>query len=711
MSEQRLYLAEAQSPRSERRRRQRQQQSSCCSCMVVVISLIVALVALRGPLANWWRERRPSPGQQRSGAMFPLNLQIDANSYYRYELVRIDLRVVKRDGQPVKLAQPPVIVVRRDDEVVITIGGVRKLEPHYDEDAGTYHCYWPIPWQAEAGHYLAEAQMSIDEVGAWPWKVSPRKRTQTPEDKEPAIEGSGYCLARTRFQIKNRPPPEVPLGLCAATWEADFPHGSVRRPDGTSGDWRAMLDWCEFIGADCLWFRGAVTETFHGPLFLEKPFATENLETVPRLAAAAHRRGLKFGTWAVAYATYPRDTNKNKPAYDYAQDISRSTGTISEINFISLLDPLRVEHLTDFCKQMQNTNNVDFIGLDYLRSKYGYEMVDTFAREMPVELPASWGNMTQNQQWLYVAGIVEKERKTRSELDLYEHWNWWRAHRTAEIVKQIITEGQITKPVWVFVLSWMHGAQHGQDVAMLTDAGVGLVCPMLYQMPSQEHFEATLRGWQDYMRVGVVNIAAGDQVDDYWHQRSRRPAAPELLYQRMMAAHLKLIDPKAPLAGRTVGGFWHDISRAAVRGNLGPYPGREWALAGAAAFSQIRQSWQVYPLQVEMTVPPKAVIGGSFAAQIAIENITDTDVENIQILIENTAHVKPSGSGKKTVPKLGAGELIKVPMRVKITQANRARANRFMIAVRIKWPADDYGPTVRDDLPRTLVMMKYIQGT
>jgi len=51
MSEQRLYLVDAQAPRSERRRRQRQQQSSCCSCLVVVISLLIALVALRAPLA------------------------------------------------------------------------------------------------------------------------------------------------------------------------------------------------------------------------------------------------------------------------------------------------------------------------------------------------------------------------------------------------------------------------------------------------------------------------------------------------------------------------------------------------------------------------------------------------------------------------------------------------------------------------------------
>ena len=707
MSEQRLYLVDAQSPRSERRRRQRQQQSSCCSCLVVVVSLLIALVALRAPLAQWWREHRDTTAARSPQAMFPLDLRIDAPSYYRYQLVAIEVQIVNEQGQAVRMDKPPRIVIRHDDEVVVTIAGVKKLVPRYDKENSVYRCFWPVPWRAQAGRYLAEAKMPLAEMGAWQWQIPEPKREEQDEDRSLSMEGSGYCVAQAEFEIKTRPPPPLPPGLCAATWEQDFPRESLRRPDGSVGDWRAMLDWCEFMGADCLWFRGAVTETYHGALSLDQPFATHNLEAIPQLAKAAHQRGLKFGVWAVAYATYPTHTNKYKPAYDYAQDISRSTGKISEMDYVSLLDPLRVEHLADFAKQMQNTDNVDFIGLDYLRSdRGGYEMTEQFTNEMPVQLPVGWDNWDKQRRWRYVATMVETQWQSQRGRDFYEQWNWWRAHQTAEIVSQIIAQGQITKPVWVFLLGWEHGTQHGQNPTMLTDAGTALITPMLYQVKSQEHFEAMVRSWHDYMDPGVANISAGDQVDDYWHQRSRRPvASPELLYQRMMTAHHRFIRN-----GRTKGGFWHDISRAAVKGTLGPYPGREWALAGAAAFSQIRQSWKVYPLHVEMSSPQTASIGGIFAPRISIENITDTQVKDIEILLENTPQTNPSGPRRKTVPKLGAGERIEVPMRVKITGPDAARANRFMVAVRINWPAGDYGPTVRRDLPRTIVMMKYGQG-
>ena len=116
-----------------------------------------------------------------------------------------------------------------------------------------------------------------------------------------------------------------------------------------------------------------------------------NLAAIPRIAAEAHRHGLKFGVWAVAYATLPERTNKDKPQYRYAKDISRSTGEISDTAFISLLDERRREGLAAFMRKMQATANVDYVGLDYIRSGAdwgGYELVEPFAQEMPVvDLP------------------------------------------------------------------------------------------------------------------------------------------------------------------------------------------------------------------------------------------------------------------------------------------------------------------------------------
>jgi len=210
-----------------------------------------------------------------------------------------------------------------------------------------------------------------------------------------------------------------------------------------------------------------------------------------------------------------------------------------------------------------------------------------------------------------------------------------------------------------------------------------------------------------------VNLSAGDQVDDYWHKPaasatrgSRQPAAPEVMYQRMVRAHREMIEDE-----RTVGAFWHDISRAAVQGRLGPYPGTEWALAGAAAFSDIRQSWEVYPLRVQLSVPDSAPIGAICTAQVTIENVSPALARNITIKLEDAEHIAPVSQRQRQVAEIGPGEAHIVPLRLRITQADPQRANRHMVAVRVGWPPGDYGEKVREDLPRTIVAMKYINGT
>ena len=71
-------------------------------------------------------------------------------------------------------------------------------------------------------------------------------------------------------------------------------------------------------------------------------------------------------------------------------------------------------------------------------------------------------------------------------------------------------------------------------------------------------------------------------MDFKWHQKTLQPAAPEELYDRIITAHGA--KGKGYLqGGLTVGGFLHDISRAASPHPTWPHPGTEWALAGGAA--------------------------------------------------------------------------------------------------------------------------------
>ncbi|MCK4322944.1 MAG: hypothetical protein KAW89_00340, partial [Armatimonadetes bacterium] len=419
MEQQPLYLLDRESPADRRRRQQRQQQSTCCSCLLVVISALIALVVLWRPLVGWWQQRFEAAQGRQIVAMFPLQVQTDATVYRRHNLVRFQVQVTNPYGETVRLKEPPQIVVRQDEQIVMTVAGVRRLTPPWNAAQRYYVCYWPIPWAAQPARYVAEAKLKIPNPNNWPWQLD-----LPPDEERPSYEqGTSYCIARMPFQITCQPPRDISPGLCVATWEADFPESqAIRRPDGTTGDWQVILDWCEFLGADALWFRGAVTRLGCTD---EAPFAKKNLEAIPRLAAAAHRRGLRFGTWAVAYATYPRKRTDNRglPVYQWGQDISLSTGQTSDVSFISLLDPKRITHLADFFEQMQRTREVDFVGLDYLRNERGgYEMADQFTSQMPVDLPENWADYSRTQRWKFVARKIKSE--WNSDVDFYEQWNW-----------------------------------------------------------------------------------------------------------------------------------------------------------------------------------------------------------------------------------------------------------------------------------------------
>jgi hypothetical protein len=408
--------------------------------------------------------------------------------------------------------------------------------------------------------------------------------------------------------------------------------------------------------------------------------------------------------WAIAYETFPYHSNAGKPPYQFAQDISRATGQTRPGHFISLLDPQRPKDLAGWAAKMQADPNVDFVGLDYMRSEGCYEMTDGFASEMPVKLPSNWAQLGEKQRWEFVAGKVEKE--LYSDQNFYDQWNWYRAHKDAEVVQSIIAQAHLSKPLYIFMLSWKHGFQHGQDPYMFNDAGVGVLLPMLYQMPSQQHFEWTMQAWQSYMRPGQANLAPGDQLDWFWHQKSTKPAGPELLYNRMVEAHRRMIPGSQP-----VGTFFHDLSRAAVKGNQGPYPGSEWALAGAAAFSQVRQDLGVYPLRVTLAkLPERAAFGETIPARVTIENLSGATIGKLTLRLEDTPGVGAGGAKAKSVPQLGPKEKWEVPLEavVRTPIGYGARGNRFMICLRLDWAPGDYGKEFRNDLPTTFVMMQYV---
>jgi hypothetical protein len=60
---------------------------------------------------------------------------------------------------------------------------------------------------------------------------------------------------------------------------------------------------------------------------------------------------------------------------------------------------------------------------------------------------------------------------------------------------------------------------------------------------------------------------------------------------------------------------------------------------------------------------------------------------------------------------LDGGTTIQVPVQIRISRASAERANRAMAAIRVTWDEASFAEPVRNDLPRQIVVMKYIKGT
>ncbi|MGD9496211.1 MAG: hypothetical protein AB7Y46_07865, partial [Armatimonadota bacterium] len=379
---------------------------------MLLVCLAFVAIAFRGVIGGLLTRDRAEETPQ---VLFPLQIETAQASYQRFDLVPLTVRMVDPQGRPVS-DSPPEVVVLHEGEAVETVGHYgKRVRLTWSEDKQAWTGWWPPPWNPDPGLYRIEARAEIDPA-AWPWDEA---RTDQ-EEGEIRPKGEAWAIAQTPFELTARQQPALEPGMCVATWEFDFKE-HFTGPTGRRGDWRTLFDWVEYMGADTFWFRGAVTDPPDEGLTLEQPFKPINLQAIPRLGAEAHRRGLKFGTWAVAYSTYPRHNTEKKPKYQYALDISRSTGAVSYHNFISLLDERRVEHLADFFRQMQASEHVDMIGLDYMRSdRGGYEMVPRFTTEMPIELPEGWASMSERQRQAYVARKIEEEWREDADPDFYD---------------------------------------------------------------------------------------------------------------------------------------------------------------------------------------------------------------------------------------------------------------------------------------------------
>jgi hypothetical protein len=279
------------------------------------------------------------------------------------------------------------------------------------------------------------------------------------------------------------------------------------------------------------------------------------------------------------------------------------------------------------------------VGFDYIRpGAGGLEMVDQFVDSMCVPTPGNWVSLNEHQRMRWLGKIVWSE----SDSVICARWDWWRAHKSASALATIIREAELVKPVWVFMLGWDKGHDHGQDPIMMNDAGASFCAVMLYESTARVE-KAMIGQWSEYLAGDEVNLIVGEAVDWELMGKSKEPEAPQEFTIRLSGG-IRGLSGEEPARGL----FWHDLTRTHW-GSPGPYSRIEWALAGAAAFTSLRTERNELPFRTR-------VVPGRKLTTVYVENLTSEPLVDVKVTSMKTPGIRLRDAKTKTIPEIKAGE-------------------------------------------------------
>jgi len=407
-------------------------------------------------------------------------------------------------------------------------------------------------------------------------------------EKRIDVDGeNGFLLKRREVQ---------PLGKFLTVVDLEM-NDSIRKrryvdPDGQETDYRAILKWAQFMEVDAIWVLSGETTSFSpqrnsvgpvnfgladfspqdqssldtGPLDTG-PWDTGPLENLRLLKEIAGEYGIQVGAYIMCF--YVPGKHGIPEMYTAGIGYNSETDSLYRSHHISLISEKRIQDIIDLARMFQKDQKIDYIGFDFIRTGRadGYELGPLVVKDTNIITPVSWNSLSEREKIKWFARKVEVERDPV----IIEKWQWWRAHRVAQIVQRVIDEARITKPVWVYTLGWNHGKEHGQDPVMFFDAGVSIDAVMLYEANRQQ-FERLLKQWNSYIRNEQGNIIIGNCID-YRLLDSETLTPPEELGRRNVEGYSRIIRNGWP-----TGLFLHDISRA-FWGRRGGYTIEEYALS------------------------------------------------------------------------------------------------------------------------------------
>jgi hypothetical protein len=437
-----------------------------------------------------------------------------------------------------------------------------------------------------------------------------------------------------------------------------------------------IVDWCKFMGANAYCYLMGQTSVWDRLNPKDFPFNHGDMEIGHKYARYCHEAGIKFAGYLTTFKVVG-DAYSQAP-YQFSLEYDADNDQVVPSRFISLDDTKRQQDVVDFLKELDKDPNVDMIGMDYVRmGAGGYEMVDDFVKDLDVPGPANFWSMTKDERihWLAKTVALKKDPQVTA---LYQ---WWRAHKVALILKKILEEAKVSKPVFTFTLGWEQGHQHGQDPAMDVDAGINYNHIMLYE-GDRSTMENMKKQWPEYLSRQSGMYAMGEMVDFNWVQKTLDPPGPEELYNREVDTFQNWLPENADL-----GMFWHDLYRL-VYGIRGPYSTMEWAIAGGKAFSTLQQAEGLSPVEVHLQVPKVIPAGVPVPITVEIHNHSPENLNGVVLHQLDTAKNYYADLATVGPFDLPAGNMVRVKsLYVTIPREDHSeRDNRYMAAVMVEKP-------------------------
>ncbi len=548
---------------------------------------------------------------------------------------------------PEKLKATAELRITYRGRQVKTIGNIEMLRMKYDSINDRWYGRWPVPWNPTLGEYKANVTL--------------------------LYKGKKYSDS-VSFKVNGRKPPTLPKGFSVMTIEPG--DSIIRRVPGVGGRsvkiWENYVLWAKFMGSDAVWHlvgQSQIWNSLHPDVF---PWDKPTVSQMKELGADLHKYDMKYGAWISSFIML--GNRLDLAPYSRTTGYDKQNNTLRKLIYISILDQKRQDDIAELMRRIQAEKNVDYIGLDYMRTDFGgYEFAEEFVKEMPLPgVPEDWTDMSSEDKMLWLGRKIEIEAHP----DFIEMWRWWRAHKMANIILYLREKSGATKPIYLFSLTWDQGKHHGQDPLMFIDAGIDMNAPMFYSI-DKANYPGLINDWQKYLRRGNSSVVAGQCVDWNLLGRTFNPAGPDEHFLRQK----HLVDKLLPV-NPSLGLFWHDLSRTFKR-TAGPYSALEWAVTGGATFSYLRKQQGLFPFTTEWNTPDTVSKNEFFTVEINVKNSSDI-TQNFFLKFLKLSNLSAADDIVQRF-YLAPGEVKTITFQISVMNTDPKKQNMQMLAYMIQY--------------------------